>query len=394
MTQLTAFVRIKLIAFAVLAFSVYYLLYFYSFSQGMSIDSGTEINTIKVLSILCLVGAFFTCRIRLSSFDLLYLLFVVLSAVSYVISGIVYGFNDTLFLNYLVFSLCYPFLVSKEAEQKIFFSYKVICFIVMVQVFIDMFLNLVQVTLWDGGLYVGGLGNPTSFGFVCTFCLAYVNLGSAGFSERAKILLTIIYMFAVLNTGALSPIFLSVVILIVTFLKKGNFLRKFILVSLALGSLLFFLFIAKIEGGFLVNKVNALLYYIGLSDFEAGSISVSVRAENMSLAIRFLQDAGTQLFFGHYQGLTYYPIDSQYITLLLSFGLVVFLYFIFFNLIAVCKIGLNKKYEKRGFIFLGLLLFFLIFINNRVLDYFPLGYIFVSLIALTSRGNEVIMRRI
>jgi len=54
----------------------------------------------------------------------------------------------------------------------------------------------------------------------------------------------------------------------------------------------------------------------------------------------------------------------------------------------VWKIFLNKKQEKRVFIFFGLFLFFLIFTNNRVLDYFPLAYLYVSLIALISRGQR------
>lgn len=385
MPQLSANVRVKIIFFVGLAFSVYYSLYFQSFNQGVVEGGSSAINIIKLFSIFFLISAFFSRDISFTFFDINYLFLIFGFTSSYFIAGLFFGFNDSLFLNFLIFSFCYPFLVSDGAELKIYYTYEIICIVIFIQAIGDIIISLFGKMLWDGGLYIGGLGNPTSFSFISLFCLAYITLGKNNFSNCIRAFFSIIYIFSVLMAKALFPILMMPLILLIAIIRiQSKKWKAFFAFAPALAATIFLL-LADFEGGLLENKFNSLLYYFGLSDVHTESLSVSTRLENVTKAVEFVSDIDIRWILGHYQDLTYYPVDSQYISIILSFGLFLFIYFIIFNFTALMKFS-NNKYNNNGiFIFYGLILCNFMFINNRILDYFPLGFIYISLISLISR---------
>lgn len=385
MQQLPVVVRIRIVLFVSLAFSTYYFQYFQSFSQGVVEERSIAIYVTKVFSMLFFILAFFSSRVKFNYFDFQFLIFTFGAATSYLIAGILCGFNDILFLNFLIFSFCYPFLIYENVEKKIYFSYEIICVVIFIQTIGDVLLSVLGVMLWDGGLYIGGLGNPTSFAFVTVFCLTYITFGKTSFSNTYKVLLGIIYIFSVIMTKALFPILLALAILLVAIVKIESKKRKIFFICSVFFAVVLFITLIDFKGGLLSNKLNSLLYYVGLSDIHKESRSVSLRVENINMAIDFLRELGLQWGFGHYQGLTYYPVDSQYISILLSFGFFLFFYFLVFNFTALLRILNKTRIDNRAFIFFGFLLCNFMFVNNRILDYFPLGFIYISLIALISR---------
>lgn len=384
----SGFSRLFIILFVLTAFSAYYLLYFYSFHQGTFSNSGFGIKVVKAVSCAFLLGGFMSTRIALNYFDFLFLFLFSVLSLSYFVAGLAFGFHDTLFINFLVFCLFYLLFISKDGNRKVLYSYEVICVLIVVQILVDIVLGLNDIALWEGGLFVGGLGNPTSFGLVCNFCLAYTLAAPNGFSRSIKAVFVTAYVFAVIQTSALFPILLTILTIFVYLLNIRGLQRRFVILFLLLLTVSALVFIARSGEGLLGNKINALLYFLGFADHEARSVSIHQRLENIELLREYIYRGGAGLLFGHFDDISYYPVDSQYISIILSFGLFGFLVFIVFNSVAIARASLRHSQYKM-FVLLVVGMFLLIFSNNRVLDYFPLGYLYVSSMALISKRTVV-----
>ena len=329
--------------FVLTAFSTYYVYYFYTFEQGLYVGSGASIIVLKSASLVFLLGAFISNKVKLNYFDYLFLFLCSCLSLSYYSAGIAFGINDRLFNNFLAFCFLYIFLISKGSKEKILLSYDALSALVFAQILLDAILRASGYSLWQGGLFVGGLGNPSSFGLACNFCLAYILIGPNSFQGIAKVAFSVAYVIATIKSAALFPILLTFLIIAVFVMRTRGALKPIYILIFIVSSIGLLAAISKFDQGVLGNKLNSLLYFFELTDREAHSISIDQRLENAEFLADYLNTGGTELVFGHVNNTNYFPVDSQYISVILSFGLPVFILFMFFNITALIRCIAGKS---------------------------------------------------
>lgn len=160
---------------ALLLLGNYYYLYFVGFEQGV-VDGGWQFSLIKLLGLTMAFSALLSFSLRKSiKLDYFFVfVFFVLSVVVYAAKSMLVGGNDTLFLNTLICGL--PFVVfplrKNLSRVIVFFEYCLV--IIIFQIAVDTVVFLTERSLWENSAFIGGLGNPSSFGFVCNMLVCYV----------------------------------------------------------------------------------------------------------------------------------------------------------------------------------------------------------------------------
>jgi hypothetical protein len=86
------------------------------------------------------------------------------------------------------------------------------------------------------------------------------------------------------------------------------------------------------------------------------------------------------LIFGHLQGLPYWPMDSQFLTYLGSFGAPFLILFLSLHLYWTIR-AWRKRNNDNGFAVVSFFVFGFIFAINRILDYFPVAIIYFILVS-------------
>ncbi|WP_133566675.1 hypothetical protein [Bacteriovorax stolpii] len=288
-----------------------------------------------------------------------------------------------------MFVIPYVWLCSVVSQDKILLSYKFLSVILTAHVWFDIFLlKVLKVApLWPEGSLVGGMGNPSSFAFACNFCLIYLLFIQNSMAQKFKFFMISSLVIGVVLSNALFMILIMGAIFCFGILFSKGLLRKLIVFSiLALMCLLLIEYVI-LKGGFLANKLYAVLGNFGLSESEASSDSVSLRVEIFNQVLDFINQRGGGFIWGQFNNLSYYAVDSQYITYFLSFGLIGFGAFLTLLVVMLLRaVFISTQY--KNFVIIALGIFILTFFNNRILDYFPIGYLFISLAALISKENS------
>lgn len=167
--------RAVLFVSALLLLGNYYYLYFVGFEQG-AVEGGWQFSLIKILGLSIAFFALlsFSLRKKIQIDYFFIFVFFVLSIVVYLAKFMLIGGNDTLFLNTVICGL--PFVVfclrRDLSRVMVFFEYCLV--IIVVQIAIDTVVFLAGRSLWNNNAFIGGLGNPSSFGFVCNMLVCYV----------------------------------------------------------------------------------------------------------------------------------------------------------------------------------------------------------------------------
>ncbi len=376
--------KILLVLFLLVAFNLYYGLYFFSFDQGAT-GSNYVLNLLKIFSVVSLYVYFFKSKITFNSYDLLFLWSSLFLLTIFVANGLMYGFNDKLFLNYIVFVLLYPFLSSKDYSKAIYSSYSVLSFIICLQILLDIIIKIfLKSRLWNEDVFVGGMGNPSSFAFICLFSIIYLLLGQNQIKSIKYIMVTGLSL-GILQTSALFIIILMLVFFVYMLVRKRKWYYQILILCLVFGGAKPFKELVMNYSPLLKSKIVSTL------SFFSGSIgnqsdSVYLRLQNYELISGMGRTFDQHFFLGHFSNINYYSVDSQYITWGLSFGFIALFIFLLFLAVSGWRILLLKN-EKKEFLFIVFMLFVLVFTNNRILDYFPVGYIFITILALVSRSK-------
>jgi hypothetical protein len=138
------------------------------------------------------------------------------------------------------------------------------------------------------------------------------------------------------------------------------------------------------DPSFLEHKLRAAGALLGFGSYDVESSgSVSARLEIHQLTYGAVRDEPWRLLVGHLQGQVYWPMDSQVLTYLGSFGIAMLLAFLSIHLLWTRRAWLSAK-DDGGFSFVALLLFSLVFLTNRILDYFPVATVYF-LCAMSAR---------
>lgn len=367
---------------------VYYLNYTVVFNEGQIEAANPLTMVIRLLSIGLILVSLKPFKRRYDISTSLVLLYIV-AAVSYFLSVTNSGVaNDTLFINTLI---QLPVLIAlsittKDIDYHQWFKF--IGLVLALQVIGDVILAFRGEALWLSGAFIGGVGNPSSFGFLCCLLVAFYLLHPKIGSIRWVLI-------AILSIGVIkSESLFSVLSLVIVYIYWMIQTRKRIILScLIIGLLVIGIKALGVDTGggqlsFIEHKLNAASAFIGLSDYDVeSSASVSLRAQIHYETIKAIADDPARFIYGHLKGKPYWPMDSQILTYLGSFGVIILAVFLTLHISWIRRSFLNRNLD-HGFSFIALVLFALIFLTNRILDYFPVATIYFILISMSIKSSN------
>ena len=381
--------RWRLLLFGtLLALSVYYLHYGGAFGEaGAHFDEGGGQEEGSVLSIVMrfasvaiITGSLFPLRVKYTTPWLLMGLFG-LFGLSYLVAfGLAGEINDKLFLNTLVqmpvlWALCHTrWRVDTAAWLRMVATWLIL------QAFVDLALFVTGRTLWASQAFVGGLGNPSSYGICCSvllaFCLVHPRAGRVRALKAAMLTVIAIMTFSLFAS-------LSVMLAYAVWMVRD--VRR-VLVAVAVGvvgGILLAGWLAQQEDeNFLIHKFSAVAALVGLVQYDAGSsLSVTGRSAGHERTLAAIREQPLGLVVGHLGGKVYWPQDSQVLTYLGSFGAPMALAFVLLHALWMAYAARLRRVDG-GFTLLALSLFGLMLFTNRILDYFPVAMLYFFCVAM------------
>ncbi len=367
----------------------YYYIYFLGFSQGV-VSGGGGYSYIRLIGLFLLFSQIVDVRsIRRPTWrELFFVAFIILSALVACVKFASNGVGDKMVVNAIVCAV--PLLVFNLcADQRKLAFFMDCCLVILVaQVAGDWLIYSQHEMLWENAAFIGGVGNPSSFGLILCVFSAYVMLCK---TPGIKSYILIVFLqLAVVRTSALMPVILMIAIagycMIVGRAKLpliGTSLTIFF--SLAASRL--------VIGDHLIFKINSLVYSLSgyrIFDSVSGvSISVSLRAEAIREIVLAATSNPLKFFLMGNSSEWYRGIDSQVLTYLSSFGLLCTLLFFAYVLMSI-YIHWVRPTGQSKFIVAVLLLFCGIFLTNRILDYYPVALFFFL---ATAQSSENVSRR-
>ena len=382
-----------LLAGTVLSLSVYYLNYGAEFDEGETAGGNAATLLTRAVAVALMVAALCPLRFKLGGAMLLTLLWLA-SFVSMLIAiGAWGGINDSLFFNTVLQVPVLIALTSTRWHVDYVRWLRFIAVVLALQALFDMAIWWSDTSLWLSAAFVGGVGNPSSFGMLCSvlfaFCLLHPKAG------RGRWVLALTLGVAAVMSKALFAV-LAVTIVSAAWLahswRRAAVGAFAIAVAAVLG-------LAILEGddtegvGFVAHKLSAAGALIGLLEYDIDtSASVSMRLEMHQETMSAIAKQPTRLLWGHLEGKPYWPMDSQVLTYLGSFGAPMLLAFIALNLWWLALAWRLRRHDG-AFSIWSLGLFSLIFLTNRVLDYFPVATLYFLLVTLALQESYYIGRK-
>ena len=375
---------------SLLALCVYYFNYGITFDEGHIEGASPFTMLLRLLSIALIVWSLRPFNFRFNSLALLTILYVA-SATSFLLSILISGeSNDILFFNNL---LQLPVLIALSATtQKINYArwLRFIGVVLALQVIIDAMIWLTGASLWLSEAFIGGVGNPSSFGFLCCLLVAFFLFHPKAGPIRWVFVLVLAVgvvmsksLFAVIALGIVYIAWMLFgwrrIILSVVTIGAGAFGVTTLLYNNDFGQI-----------AFIEHKLNAVGALIGLMDYDVdSSASVSLRVAIHEQTFTAIAQDPFRLIYGHLEGKQYWPMDSQFLTYLGSFGVIILAGYIFLHITWLRDAIRSRNRNINGvFNFFALLIFGLIFFTNRILDYFPVAIIYFMLISMVTQTGR------
>lgn len=373
---------------SVLALSVYYFNYGTTFDEGQIEGASPFTMILRLLSIALIVWSLRPFNFQFNSLALLTILYVA-SATSFLLSiGISGGSNDILFFNTL---LQLPVLIAlSTTTQKINYArwFRFIGVVLALQIIVDAMIWFTGASLWLSEAFIGGVGNPSSFGFLCSLLVAFFLFHSKAGPIRWVFVL-ILAVGAIMSKSLFAVIALGIVYIVWIFFSW----RRIILSVVAIGAVAVSVPTLLYNTGFsqivfIEHKLKAVGALIGLVDYDVdSSASVSLRVAIHEQTFTAIAQDPLRLIYGHLEGKQYWPMDSQFLTYLGSFGVIILAGFLILHFIwlrySICNRNINGIFN-----FCALLIFGLIFFTNRILDYFPIAIIYFMLISMATQTRR------
>lgn len=351
-----------------LAFNLLLTLYLYEFTLGESSGGVLLRLTLKLLSVAIILYGFPHIK-RVSLQQLAALLFFGLTSVLLLFRGALLGFNDLQWINVvLLLPLSLVDGSSFITIRRVFFSsFKF-------WIILELFLGIIDYHLWENKAFIGGLGNPSSLGVVSIYFIFIA------FEER-KYLWLIIGILCIVLTKAMMPflVLFLVIFLATKYLYKGTLV---LITSVSIATV--FALLEKYSKH-LYLKLNGLIEF--LRDGQVANLSsINVRLEFFESVSRQFQKP-LWVLFGGVDELNYNFGDSQFVTYLTSFGVILFVVFVIYIFLVLVGIEFWKT-RGRSAEFYFLISLLLLLVTNRVLDYWPICLFFFPLINAVTHENS------
>lgn len=377
--------RSRLLIFGTLvALCTYYLNYGREFTEGQNASS-PEVLVMRLISVALMAAALHPLRIRYSAPWLLIVLFG-LFGISFLLEfGFAGEVNDLLFLNTLIqlpvlWCLCQTRWRLDGAAWM-----RAVSTCLILQSGVDLALFLTGKTLWASQAFVGGLGNPSSYGICCAVSLAFCLLHPRAGRVRAlkALMLTVI---AIMTFSLFAS--LSVCLAYAVWMSRD--VRRLLvgIFVLTIGGILLAGWLGQQEDeNFLVHKISAAAAVVGLVQYDAdSSLTVSGRSGGHERTLAAIRDEPLRLLTGHLEEKVYWPQDSQMLTYLGSFGAPLLLAFVLLHALWLTYAARLRRVDG-GFTLLALSLFGLMLFTNRILDYFPVATLYFFCVAMVTQRD-------
>lgn len=300
---------------------------------------------------------------------ILYYFATVITVLPYIYNN---SYNQALNLAFFI-PLLFVNYTEKTGLETYRFMINVIVCVVTAQVFIDLALKLagLQVTI----TLLGGMGNANTFGLyliVSALACRFIY-----FRENASRLLLLI----VPATGSLACSVIAFIFLLHSFLTKVK-LKSIPVAFFSLAGIGFLIF----NFWDLIYQENnpvwhAHMKFLGLINYalneqSVSTASISIREEYSKHGLLLLAENPIAVIFGHPDFLPFYSGDGFYIALLVTVGFPITFFFIVCNLIAIYR-GLREGQPLSIFSAYVVLIFLILFLSNRILDYWPSSLIYL-----------------
>ena len=377
-----------LMAGTALSLSVYYSHYATEFSEGEAESSPVALIA-RLIAVFLLVFALRPVRVRMDSTFALTATYC-LALVSFLTAWAVHGStNDSFVLNTV---LQLPVLLALSGTRlRIDYArwFRFIARLAVFQAAIDVAVVAAGSALWISGAFVGGVGNPSSFGLICTvmcaFCLLHPQAG-----RGRRVLAVALGGAAVMTKSLFAVIALAVVGVIWASRNWRRLVASSVVVTVVATMIYYFVLGAEDndDPSFVGTKLRAAAALLGFVSYDVdSSLSVAGRLAIHQLTYDAVRDQPWQVLSGHLQGAVYWPMDSQVLTYLGSFGMAMLLAFLLIHTLWTRRAFLNSK-NDGGFSFVALLIFSFVFLTNRILDYFPVATLYFLCVMSSRPGSH------
>lgn len=376
-----------------LALCVYYLNYGATFDEGEIQGGGSWTLLMRASAVGIIVLTLLPLRFRPGSTWCYVGLYLAGAASLSLASGLHGSLNDSFFFNTL---LQLPVLVALDGTRwQVDYPrwMRFICQVLAVQTLVDVLVWQTGESLWLSMAFVGGAGNPSSFGMLCAtgmaFCVFHPRAG------RGRWVLAATLAVGAVQTKALFSVF-AVALVAGTWMAMGwrrALVGLFVGTAVALAALTLFTGMGDdSDMGFVEHKLSAAGALLGLVEYDVdSSASVSQRLEMHEQTFTEIAAAPQRLLWGHLGRLPYWPMDSQLLTYLGSFGAPFVAVFLLLHLYwTAC--AWRQRHVDKGFALLVFCLFGLIFTTNRVLDYYPIATLYFLVVTSVLRARPLSRR--
>jgi len=367
-----------------MALCVYYFNYGATFDEGVTEASGFLTLAARLIAVGIVIVALAPFRVHHASLVIFVLLYLA-AGCSWLLAAAVYGgTNDSLFLNTLI---QLPLLLAFGSTRRSIDYPRLLRFtgaVLALQLAMDSIVWAAGISLWESEAFVGGVGNPSSFGFLCSLLLAFYVFHRDSGPGRLPMALSMA-VAAIMSKALLAVLAVAFVVA----LWMGGGLKRLVVGALSIICLalaLLSLLPQENETGFVEHKLSAVGALVGLVEYDIESSgSVYIRLQMHDETLGELAREPWRLLSGHLGRLAYWPMDSQFLTYLGSFGAPMLGIFMALH-IAWLVMAWKRRRVDGGFTLVALTLFALIFATNRILDYFPLATFYFILVAALLNG--------
>ena len=368
----------------ILILSVFYTNYILKRELG---ESSYLVLFLKIAAMVLILMGTFNPKEKPSVHESNYVVIMILAFMSYLIGTGLYNNCDQIFLNSIIQLPLFFMGISNNNYKKIF---DLIVSVAIIQILIDFYIQYSGFSLRLSAAFEGGFGNPSSFGVFLNICIAYV-LFEKKLGLKNWIIVSLLSLGSVLTLSLFTSISLAFVFLY--FLKVNRIVSiagilkfSFILACIGFCYNYFSEYFDTIKFGFLENKLNSLLGYLGVINYDASnSLSVSVR-EKIVFETYHGFITYRNILFGHIYDCNYWRVDNQMLSYIGSFGI------IWFTLFIVVLVKMIKKVlrgENNFFPRIGLLLIFIILFTNRILEYFPILFLVILMFKISLNKKRI-----
>lgn len=346
---------------------------------------GLQRSTLKIVSLLIVYLAIFRLfALRALTHNLvvkLPLLYYLATIV--VVAPLIYSHAYFMAVNLLLFAplLCVDFS-GEKGEFTFEYLAKIITCVVCFQLVVDLILKVFELDYVRTVL--GGMGNANTFG---------LHLIVAGLGLRfifGKPLLSIILLLSTWGTGSLVSAGVGSVLVLqslIIYVWKKPYLILVIYVSIILFIFNFGQTYLSGEFGPILHAYLKLKGFFGALFFAEDYIdvgSIKGRMVYTMLGIELLKDHPLAIIFGHPDFMPFFTGDGFYLALAVTLGVPMMALFLVTQIYMIFK-GLREKKPASNFAAYVLFVLVLFFASNRILDYWPSGFIYMLVVSYLLR---------